>query len=34
MHDQALVAVAHGSTDPRAAAAIGELMELACSPGR
>jgi sirohydrochlorin ferrochelatase len=31
MHDQALVAVAHGSTDPRAAAAIGELMELACA---
>jgi sirohydrochlorin ferrochelatase len=31
MHDQALVAVAHGSTDPRAAAAIGELMELACT---
>jgi sirohydrochlorin ferrochelatase len=29
MHDQALVAVAHGSTDPRAAAAIGELIELA-----
>ena len=31
MHDQALVAVAHGSTDPRAAADIGELMELACA---
>jgi sirohydrochlorin ferrochelatase len=31
MHDQALVAVAHGSTDPRAAAAIGELMELTCA---